>query len=211
MLEQPAPDTCVAILCGGLSRRMGGRTKAALPLGDTTVLGQILATTAALDLPRLLVTGTGPVDADLAPLLAASGVAQTGDRYLDSGPLAGLHAAFAATAARRVLLLACDLPFLSLEFLLWLLEQNQEVGSVVPVDAKGRLHPLCAVYDANCRADMEKALESRQLRLQNFLRAIGARQMGPDSWANLDPHGQLLTNLNEPEEYEAARQWFASR
>lgn len=205
----PVADTVVAVLCGGRSRRMGGRAKATLILAETTVLDRILTSTASLEVPRILVGAHQDLDEDpeLAAQLAATGLPLARDRQSDSGPLAGLDAAFAATGARRVLLLACDLPFLTPAFLAWILEQGQQ-GSVVPVDGNDRLHPLCAVYDEACRADLTVALDARRLRLQDFVRTVGARRLSPGSWAGFDPHGRLLTNLNEPADYEAAQRWF---
>ena len=46
--------TVVAVLSGGHSRRMAGRSKAALPLAGTTVLERMLTTAGDLGLPRVL-------------------------------------------------------------------------------------------------------------------------------------------------------------
>ncbi len=203
----PVADTVVAVLCGGHSRRMGGRAKATLAFADTTVLDRVLTSTAGLDLPRILVRAHERVveDPELDAQLTATGLPLTRDRHEDSGPLAGLDAAFAATEARRILLLACDLPFLTPAFLAWLLEQGRRESSVVPIDRKKRLHPLCAVYDESCRAELGLSLDTRRLRLQDFVRTIGARQLSPDSWSGFDPNERLLTNLNEPADYETAQ------
>ena len=186
---------------------MAGRAKATLPLAGSTVLDCVLRSAEALQLPCLLVGENNPEDGVLAAALAATGVPQTRDRRRDSGPLAGLDAAFGATDAQRVLLLACDLPFLTSDFLKWLLEQGKN-DSVVPVDDSGRLHPLCAVFQATCRPRLLAALDARELRLQEFARGIGASLLPPAAWARFDPSGKLLTNLNDPTDYAAARQWF---
>jgi molybdenum cofactor guanylyltransferase len=189
---------------------MGGRAKATLPMGDTSVLGCILRSVRALDLPCQLVGAHESCleSPDLGALMAATGLPLVRDRHPDAGPLAGLDAAFAATDAPRILLLACDLPFLTPDFLGWLLEQAED-ESAVPIDANGRRHPLCAVYQATCRQHLAKALDARQLRLQEFSRGIGARMLARQEWARFDPAGRLLTNLNDPADYAAAQQWFA--
>ena len=206
----PQGGTVVAILCGGRSRRMGGRAKATLPLAGTTVLDCVLRSTAALELPCLLVVENSPEDIVLTAALSATGVPQARDRWPDSGPLAGLEAAFVATDAQRVLLLACDLPFLTPDFLMWLLAQAEN-DSAVPVDGSGRLQPLCAVFQATCRPRLLEALNARELRLQEFARSIGSRLLPPEAWGSFDPSGKLLTNLNDPADYAAAQQWFGSQ
>ena len=94
----PVADTVVAVLCGGHSRRMGGRAKATLAFADTTVLDRVLTSTAGLDLPRILVRAHERVveDPALDAQLTATGLPLPRDPHKDSGPLAGLDAAFAA-------------------------------------------------------------------------------------------------------------------
>ncbi|HJP33148.1 MAG TPA: molybdenum cofactor guanylyltransferase [Candidatus Latescibacteria bacterium] len=203
--------TVVAVLSGGHSRRMAGRSKAALPLAGTTVLERMLTTAGDLGLPRVLVGAHATLAEDpaLTGLFTRTGLPLIRDGRPDSGPLGGLEAVFATLAPERVLLLACDLPFLTPAFLTWLLEQGGQSHSVVPLDGKGRLHTLCAVYQKSCGAHLKQALDEGRLRLQDFVRAIGARQLPPAAWAELDPDGHLLTNLNESADYDAAKRWLA--
>jgi molybdopterin-guanine dinucleotide biosynthesis protein A len=207
-------DTVIAVLTGGQSRRMG-RAKATLPLAGATVLEHILRVTEIVGLPRILVGSheTQSEDADLCSLRLSTGLPLVRDQYPDAGPLAGLHAVFAATQAQRVLLLACDLPFLTSSFLNWLLRQSDtgDSGSgtsVVPVDDEGRLHSLCAVYHESVRPTLSQALEARSLRFQDFVKASGLRLLGPEQWAGFDGDGQLLANINEPQDYHAALERF---
>lgn len=203
----------IAILCGGQSRRMGGRPKAALRLQGITVLDRILTITNDLT-GKLAIDGLATVligaheslneDPALTRLLEATGLPVVRDRTADAGPLAGLEAAFDGTNADRILLLACDMPWLSAEFLQWLLAQADIHGSIAPVDTAGQLHPLCAVYDRACRARLAQNLEQRHLRVQTFARDIGLVGVPAQSWAGFDPAGQLLMNLNDPAQFETA-------
>ena len=205
-----ASGTAVAILVGGRSRRMGGRAKAALPLGDRTVLERILDTADGLGCPVRLVAGREPAaDSDeLRRLLERLGRPVLRDRHPDAGPLGGLEAGFAATGAGRVLLLACDLPFLTLPFLSYLVSQGRGPAAIVPAEEDGRCHPLCAVYPASCRAQLGEWIEARRLRVRDFVRAIDARLLPRPHWRRFDVHGRLLANLNEPADYRQALRWL---
>ena len=205
-----AAGTAVAILVGGRSRRMGGRAKAALPLGDRTVLERVLDTADGLGRPVGLVAGREAADDgdELARLLERLGRPVVRDRHAGAGPLGGLEAAFAATDAGRVLLLACDLPFLTLPFLSWLVSQDEGGSAVVPAEEDGRCHPLCAVYPVSCRTPLIERIEARRLRAHDFLRAIGARRLPRPLWQRFDADGRLLANLNEPADYRQARRWL---
>ena len=203
-------DTAVAVLVGGRSRRMEGRAKAALPLGDRTVLERVLAAADGLGCPVSLVAGCeAAADGDeLTRLLERLGRPVVRDLHADAGPLGGLDAAFAATGAGRVLLLACDLPFLTRPFLSWLVSQSVAGPAVVPAEEDGRCHPLCAVYPGSCRGQLRECIEARRLRARDFVRAIGARILPRPLWQRFDAEGRLLANLNEPADYRRALRWL---
>jgi molybdopterin-guanine dinucleotide biosynthesis protein A len=82
------------------------------------------------------------------------------------GPLAALVAGADALGGRRsVLLLACDLPFVT-EALLRRLADWEGTGTVVPVDRSGTVQPVCARYspEAIDRARIQLAAGERSLR-----------------------------------------------
>ena len=207
-----AGETAAAVLVGGRSRRMGGRPKAALPLGGRTVLERVLDATGGLGCPVSLVAGREPADDgdELAGLLERLGRPVVRDRHADAGPLGGLEAAFDATDAGRVMLLACDLPFLTRPFLSFLVSQAEGESAVVPAEEDGRCHPLCAVYPASCRGELVERIEARRLRVRDFVRAIDARLLPRPLWERFDPDGRLLANLNEPADYRRAVRWAGS-
>ena len=207
-----AGETAAAVLVGGRSRRMGGRPKAALPLGGRTVLERVLDAAGGLGCPVSLVAGREPADdgEELAGLLERLGRPVVRDRRDDAGPLGGLEAAFAATDAGRVLLLACDLPFLTRPFLSFLVSQAEGGSAVVPAEEDGRCHPLCAVYPASCRGELVERIEARRLRVRDFVRAIDARLLPRPLWERFDSGGRLLANLNEPGDYRRAVRWAGS-
>jgi molybdopterin-guanine dinucleotide biosynthesis protein A len=202
--------TAIAVLAGGRSRRMG-RPKALLPLGGSTLLQPLLASLEPLGHPVTLIAPHADVDADdLADALARFGLPVTRDATPDAGPLAGLDAAFASTGAQRLLLLACDLPFLTTEFLCWLVAQARPGRGALPVDAEGRLQPLCAVYDAACRPELSRRLQEGRLRMTEFAEGCGSRPLAYETWSRFDD-GWLLRNVNEPADWEAARQRWDER
>ena len=81
-----------------------GRDKALLPLGGQTLIEHVLAAAHPLGFPRVII-GDPTTYAHL-------GLSVFPDRRPGLGPLGGLYTALSATAT-PVLLLACDLPFLT--------------------------------------------------------------------------------------------------
>ena len=73
--------------------------------------------------------------------------AQVVDVYVGAGPLAGIHAGLCVSSARRLLVVASDLPHLTADVLHSLL--TAYAPSEAPVVGRtpdGRLQPLCALY-----------------------------------------------------------------
>ena len=173
-----------------------GREKALLPLGPVTVIDRVMAAARSLTPNCMLVANDagrfghleGPVHPDLRP---------------GSGPLGGLHTALTLAPSRVVVLLACDLPFVTAEFLRFMVDQLSDHQAVVPRSAGG-LENLCAVYTRSCLPAVEQALDRGERRMIAFHPAVTRRILEPCEWRAFDPRGMLFANLNTPEDYQRA-------
>ena len=181
----------VAVLAGGQSRRMG-RDKALLQLGGQTLIERVLAAAHPLDYPRVIIGDPAayahlglPVHPDCQPGL---------------GPLGGLYTALSTTGA-PVLLLACDLPFLTPDFLHHLVNRRGPHQAVVPHTVTG-LQPLCALYEPSCLATVEAAVQTGQLGMRDLLSNLNLDLVREKDWRPYDERDLLFANLNAPEEYE---------
>ena len=126
------------------------------------------------------------------------------DLQPDRGPLGGLHTALSSSGTDRLLLLACDLPFLTTPFLSYILSMQETADVALPQDGHG-LHPLCAAYARNCLQGLSRCLEESRLSLVDFVRSVDYRPLAHTDYADLNPDGLLTTNLNTMEDYERAR------
>ena len=195
-----------AILTGGTSRRMG-KDKAWLRLQEPdgkTLIEAVLELLEPDYQPVRILAGQSPV----APY-AALGVAVQPDRIPHSGPLGGIHAALATAERDIVLVAACDLPFLTREFLAGLSSLISGHDAVVPRPG-GVPVPVCAFYTKRCLPALEARLDRGELKAADFLDDLGVRWVEGDELARLDPQGTALFNLNTPEDVERARE-IASR
>ena len=184
----------VAVLAGGQSRRMG-RDKALLPLGGQTLIERVLAAAHPLGYPRLIIGEPTAYTHLKLPVLP--------DRRPKLGPLGGLYTALSATTT-PVLLLACDLPFLTPDFLRYLVNRRGPHQAVVPHTATG-LQPLCALYEPSCLAAVETAIQADQLGMRDLLSNLNLDLIKEKDWRPYDARGLLFANLNAPEEYERAQ------
>ncbi|MBT3343182.1 MAG: molybdenum cofactor guanylyltransferase [Gemmatimonadetes bacterium] len=196
----------IAILAGGRSRRMDGPPKACLQVGDHSLLQRVLDASTPLQLPIWLIRAADPAP-DLQVHLQQTRVPQLVDQWPDAGPLGGLATAMTQTSCQRVLLLACDLPFLTTQFLEWLMAQATDASAVVPADGD-RLHPLCAVYDRRCDPSLQDRVAQGRLRAHDFLHDLEDAEVLPRMvWDRFDESDRLLTNINTAEDLEEARRW----
>jgi len=186
------------VLAGGKSRRMG-EDKALLPFGDQP-LGAWVAERVRQACGKVAVIGD-------AAKYAGWGFPMAQDIFADSGPLGGIHAALTHSAADLNLVVGCDMPYVSVEFLERLLEIAGEApgDAVVPVSADYGYEPLCAVYKPSCLGRMEQALRAGRRRISEVFAELTLRAVPPAEWQPYDPQGRLFQNLNTREDYEQAR------
>ena len=176
------------VLVGGESRRMG-RDKALLRAGSQPLAARVAA---CVREAAGNVTLVGPVDRYMHlgfPVIA--------DRVPGRGPLGGVYTALAASAADWNLIVACDMPRLTIGFLVALIEvaEASEADCVVPQDQFG-MHPLCAAYHRRCAPLAAAAMNDNQLKMQEFALSLRCERWSPEL-------AGVLTNVNTPAEWEA--------
>ena len=86
------------------------------------------------------------------------------DLYQNRGALSGIHAALVNSTAEYIVVLACDLPFVSfdlIKMLRELAEKDSQFEAIVPLQSDGKKQPLCAVYQTKpCRKILSAMLEN---------------------------------------------------
>jgi molybdopterin-guanine dinucleotide biosynthesis protein A len=185
------------VLAGGKSRRMG-EDKALLPFGGCP-LGAWVAERVRQVCGEVAVVG------DPAKY-AAWGFPVARDIFADCGPLGGIHAALSHSEADLNLVVGCDMPYVTPEFMERLLRiaGEAQADAVVPVSAEYGYEPLCAVYKPSCLARMERALQAGRRRISEVFSELELRTVPPAEWQPYDPQRRLFQNLNTREDYEQA-------
>jgi molybdopterin-guanine dinucleotide biosynthesis protein A len=182
-------DRAGYLLVGGMSRRMG-RDKALLPFRDGA-----LAQTVA----RAVASAAGSVVLVGDPLrYGRLGLPVIADLHPGEGPLGGILTALAHTQAEWNIVTACDMPGLSSEFLVSLLEKAERTGAeaLVPAGPSGRPEPLCAVYSRRALPALEAAFAGGVRKIAEALESTRAVFV-PVSEA------LYFQNVNTPEEWAA--------
>ena len=127
------------------------------------------------------------------------GVRLASDTHPGAGALAGLRTALAAAHGESVLVLACDLPFVSRPLVGHLWSRSGEADVVVPRRG-GEFEPLHAVYARSVLPAVEAALEAGKARMISFFPDVHVLPIEQEELAVYDPNGTSFLNVNTPQE-----------
>jgi molybdopterin-guanine dinucleotide biosynthesis protein A len=185
------------VLTGGRSSRMN-QDKAVLPFGNRPLAVWIAERVKPVCGNVSLVGGGAKYSVLGFPVVE--------DILQDQGPLGGIHAALADSPAAFNLIVGCDMPYLSTEFLESLVEIARTAGAdaVVPESEAFGLEPLCAVYTRDCLPPLEDALRNGQRKISRFLERLHLRLVSREEWQPYNRNGNLFRNLNTLEDYQEA-------
>lgn len=114
--------------------------------------------------------------------------------------MGGLETALAVATGDRVLVLACDLPFLTTPLLAALVERAAGVDGAWVRGLRG-VEPLVACYTRRAAGTIAHAIASGRLQLQGLADMLTMREIGPAELAQFGPEAMLLANVNTPDDY----------
>ena len=186
----------IAIQAGGDSQRTG-IDKALLPLAGKPLIEHLLMRVSDLG-DDILVTTNRPGD------YAFLGVRLVSDPVPGLGALHGLHTALDAARGRSVLVLACDMPFVSRPLLEHLISLASQADVVVPHNEAG-FEPLHAIYKKQaCLPAIGAALAAGENRLISFYSMVHVLPVEGNDLSRLDPRGLSFFNVNTLEDLAQA-------
>jgi molybdopterin-guanine dinucleotide biosynthesis protein A len=197
------------ILAGGESSRMGV-DKGLLEIAGEPMIVRAARLLESVVNPPTIVVGTPEKYEGL-------GLQAIVDDWPGCGPLGGIATALSASDAEWNLIVACDLPYLTREWLEYLLQRarDSDAEAVVPMnltpEKKRGAEPLCAVYHKGCEPALRRALERGVRKVTDGLAELRVEVIEPAAWKGFDSEGFLFKNVNTPADYEQAKRRFAGR
>jgi molybdenum cofactor guanylyltransferase len=191
----------VAVLAGGRGERMGGE-KAITPLAGRPLICHPLAAAREAGLEAVVVAKAATV---LPPLAERVLREPESPRH----PLVGLLTALDFAVARSpapaaVLVLGCDMPFLTSELLAWFAGLSWAAMAQVG----GRAHPLLSRCLPRQQDALGEALAARQ-SLRAAITALSPRIVDERELARFGDPERLCFNVNDPSELRIAERWLA--
>ena len=126
------------------------------------------------------------------------------DLYPGKGPLVGIYTGLLAAESSHSLVVACDMPFLNIELLRYMIELSPGFDAVVPRLGERKVEPLHAIYSRSCLGSMKTLLEHDQLEVTHFLNTVHVRYVERTECQRFDPQLLSLFNINCQSDLERA-------
>ena len=131
-------------------------------------------------------------------VFAVAGSRLVPDAYPGAASLGGIYSAIAAARHRRVLVVGCDMPFLSTRLLAHLVGLSADFDVVAP-RIEGRPEPLHAVYSLACLAAIRPRVEAGRLKIIAFYEDVRVRYVDEAELRGIDPELRSFRNVNSPQ------------
>lgn len=186
------------ILAGGTSTRMG-RDKALLELGGRRLIDRLVEGLQQIFQEVIIVANTPGLYDNL-------GVRVAPDLIPNKGALGGIHTAAAVASHPWAFVMACDMPFFNPALIRYLATLTENWDAVVPYTDDWE--PLYAAYAKTCLPMIERQIHSDNLKVSLFFPSIRVRRVGREELGPHDPQGLSLFNVNTPQEFAQAEQWW---
>ena len=181
-------------MAGGRASRFGGQDKSRLVIEGRSIIVRQVDVLQRVATEVLVVGGSPDRFADL-------GLTVVPDRVPDAGAMGGVYTALDAARADRVLVVACDLPFLHEGLLgrLAALAAGSHDGAWVR-GPRG-IEPLLACYRREARARIRQEMAAGRLQLNRLDRVLRMAELGDGELRAFGAPDRLLANVNSPADY----------
>ncbi|MFV8326420.1 molybdenum cofactor guanylyltransferase [Flavobacterium sp. ZS1P14] len=153
----------VSILCGGKSSRMQSE-KGLVLYQNKPFIEHVIEAVLPISSNIQLITNTSDYD-----YLAYRKIR---DIVADKGPLGGIYTALVHSESEMNLILSCDIPLISTEILLELIEKHNSNFDVSVFGDTDRIHPLIGIYSTAILPVLKKAIDDNDLKMTRLLSKV---------------------------------------
>jgi molybdopterin-guanine dinucleotide biosynthesis protein A len=188
------------VLTGGRSQRFG-RDKTSELLGDETLLKRVISKVSLISRQVILSVASSQSTPNFPSSLKVQEVV---DIYPDKGPLGGIYSGLLKSGSFYNLVVACDMPFLNVSLLKYMLQLTSGYDVVIP-RVEGRAEPLHAIYSKKCLNPSKELLDRNVLRITAFFDKMRVRWIEEDEINKFDPEHLSFLNINTQTDFERAK------
>ena len=176
-----------------------GQVKASLKIGRESLIQHVISRLIPLGTETMVVVSQGQ-----SGLPQNLGVRIVTDVYPEKRALGGIYSGLEASTSIHNLVVACDMPFLNLALLRYMMALSSTFDIVIPRVGQ-YVEPLHAVYSKNCLEPIEKMLKQGNLQVSGLLDLVKARYVEEAEIDKYDPEHLSFFNINSRADLERAR------
>ena len=192
--------SCI-VLAGGKGLRLG-KDKVLEIVGSKCLLEHVISSISPLCQDIIIVIAakqTVPQSVSHPKLRVAV------DILPDRGPLGGIYTGLLTSDTFYNLVVACDMPFLNQDLLLYLLQSAVNFDIAIP-RRNNQVEPLHAVYTKNCLAPIEDMIKQDRLSVNKLLGSVKTRYVEAEELDRFDPGHLSFFNINTEADLKKARE-----
>jgi molybdenum cofactor guanylyltransferase len=190
------------VLAGGGSTRFG-RDKALVEFAGKPMLARMM---------ELILSIAQEVKVVAAPAKYTDfGAEIVEDRWPGQGPLGGIVTALLHTREHQPawewnIIVSCDMPFLTADWMRFLAERAEKSDRqvILPHSAHGP-EPLCACYRTSAVEPLRAVFEGGVRKVTQALKQVETEVLDERDWKRFDSAGRLFWNMNTAADYADAR------
>jgi len=187
-------DITGIILAGGKNSRMGAN-KAFLKIDGVRLIEK------TLDVYRRIFNEIIIVTNDPLSYMEFADAAIVTDIYKGKGPLGGIYTGLFYAKNDYAFVSACDMPFLSMDFILYMIEQKGKHDVIVPELSEG-FQALHAIYSRNCLSAIKRMIDADELKIIEFYKKVRVLNIPEEKIKPFEKNGRFFININTPEDFK---------
>lgn len=184
-------DTGCAILAGGRSTRMG-RDKATAAFGGATLVTQVYERVREVFSDIIVVSSLHEaIEGVEAPVVK--------DLFPVQSPIVGIATALVHSGKPRVFVVACDMPFLSVEAIRCVVAEAGSEEITIPMTG-GYYQPLHAIYSRSCLPHLLRLIGLNRLKVAGILPYVAVKALEDRPCFYREDGSLVFSNINTREE-----------
>lgn len=183
--------TC-AILAGGQSKRMG-KDKATMDINRKALINLVYDKAKEVFQNIIIISNNHKaIEGIEAPIVP--------DIIPARSPSVGIASALLYANTPYVFILACDMPFISVEAIKYMVNEVNGEDIIIPRTKLG-LEPLHAIYNRSCMAPLFRLIEQNKFKVRDLLPFVRVRELGWEPCFIKDG-ASVFTNINTMNDLE---------
>jgi molybdenum cofactor guanylyltransferase len=195
-------DVSCIILAGGKSIRLG-RNKVVEKIGNQSLIERVVASLASLNSDLIVVATEESI---IPQLTNFPRLKRVNDVFPGRGSLGGVYTGLTASKTLFNLVVACDMPFLNMNLLNYMIGLAEGYDVVIPKTKNDILEPLHAVYSKNCISPIELLIKKNRFSILELFPLVKVRFVETAEVERFDPEHLSFFNINTEADLTAGRE-----